>query len=95
MKYKNIFYAFLILSSIFILFFYITCDIQHTNLFAGDQSLFARKDGVEASWSVIDNYEKVWALKGRKIFAYKSGSMGPDTNVIFKGEGECHNWPLF
>jgi glucose-6-phosphate 1-dehydrogenase len=58
------------------------------DIFKGDQSLFARNDGVENSWKAIDSYEKASCDSDLDIEKYVPGSMGPDINRIF--DGECH-----
>jgi glucose-6-phosphate 1-dehydrogenase len=42
---------------------------------AGDQTLFIRKDGVECSWKIVDNMEKM--KESIKPEIYKKGSWGP------------------
>ncbi len=45
----------------------------------GDQTLFARKDGVEAAWAVVDPVIEAWeAAPARDFPNYAAGSWGPD-----------------
>ncbi len=47
---------------------------------SGDQTLFWRSDGVNASWSLITPVLKAWEKtdKKNKLFTYPAGSWGPE-----------------
>lgn len=44
---------------------------------AGDQTLFARTDGVMASWKIVTNILEGWAEDASLLYPYPPGSMGP------------------
>ena len=43
----------------------------------GDQTLFWRSDGIEASWSIVTPVLRKWEEEGCSLAFYKSGSWGP------------------
>ncbi len=43
----------------------------------GDQSLFARADGTEATWAVVDPIIKGWEAQKSVVHSYMPGSWGP------------------
>ncbi len=43
----------------------------------GDQTLFWRSDGIEASWSLVTPILEKWAAEGCPLTFYESGSWGP------------------
>ena len=43
----------------------------------GDQTLFWRSDGIEASWSIVTPVLRKWEKEGCPLAFYKSGSWGP------------------
>ncbi len=47
----------------------------------GDQTLFVRRDEVEAAWEWIDSIHNAWARTGLKPQAYTAGSWGPSASV--------------
>lgn len=51
---------------------------------AGDQVLFARTDGIEASWKVITSILEGWKKQQPKMSRYEGGSWGPNEgfNII-------------
>ena len=51
------------------------------DLVEGDQTLFVRRDEVEAQWDWIDSIRKVWAEAGRQPRPYTSGSWGPSAAI--------------
>lgn len=54
----------------------------------GNQTLFMRKDEVEASWTWIDSITKHWKLTKMANSLYNSGSSGPGDKVLLEG----HTW---
>jgi glucose-6-phosphate 1-dehydrogenase len=61
----------------------------------GDQTLFARQDGVEAMWDIVDPIIKFWDMKkGEDNQFYKAGSWGPQaSDDLLKKDGR--RWRLF
>ena len=51
------------------------------DLIEGDQTLFVRRDEVEAQWEWIDAIRKVWADAGRTPRSYTAGSWGPSAAI--------------
>jgi glucose-6-phosphate 1-dehydrogenase len=51
------------------------------DLIEGDQTLFVRRDEVEAQWTWIDGIRKLWAQTGLKPRAYGAGSWGPNAAI--------------
>ncbi len=60
----------------------------------GDQTLFARQDGIESMWSVVDPIIKRWENSSNLDFPnYKAGSWGPDkARALLENEGR--QWRL-
>jgi glucose-6-phosphate 1-dehydrogenase len=61
----------------------------------GDASLFARSDGIEASWRIIDPVIEAWE-KGEKappLHTYEKGSWGPKAADELLAAGG-HKWRL-
>lgn len=54
----------------------------------GNQTLFMRKDEVEASWKWIDSISKSWKETKYPNQIYASGSDGPGDEILLEG----HNW---
>ena len=54
----------------------------------GNQTLFMRKDEVEASWVWIDSITKHWKLTKMENNLYNSGSSGPGDKILVDG----HTW---
>lgn len=54
----------------------------------GNQTLFMRKDEVEASWEWIDSINKSWANAKLKNNLYSSGSDGPGDQILL----DKHEW---
>lgn len=54
----------------------------------GNQTLFMRKDEVEASWVWIDSITKHWKLTKMENNLYNSGSLGPGDKILVDG----HTW---
>ena len=48
------------------------------DLFAGDQTLFQRADGIEAGWAAVQPFLDLWAAGGAPDH-YAPGSLGPDS----------------
>lgn len=57
---------------------------------SGDQTLYSRKDSVEASWAIITPILEMWKEMGSKrLFKYPAGSMGPYEAVeLLKFDGK-------
>ena len=51
------------------------------DLIEGDQTLFVRRDEVEAQWEWIDQIRKLWADNEMKPKTYASGSWGPNAAI--------------
>lgn len=57
----------------------------------GDQTLFARTDGIEASWSVITKILDHWRINISVLYPYPSGSWGPrEADELIEKDGR--NW---
>ncbi len=45
---------------------------------SGDQTLYSRRDAVEAAWAIIDNVMKYWENEKKEdVPKYESGTWGP------------------
>jgi len=54
----------------------------------GDQTLFIRRDEVEAAWSIIDPIEEAWRQSAQRPHAYTPGSWGPaQANQLIELDG--------
>lgn len=54
----------------------------------GDQTLFARTDGIAASWTFITNILDQWKAKTPQLFPYEPGSWGPaESDAFIKKDG--------
>ena len=51
------------------------------DLIEGDQTLFVRRDEVEAQWQWIDAMREGWAEKGMEPKPYTAGSWGPSSAI--------------
>jgi len=51
------------------------------DLLHGDQTLFVRRDEVEAQWSWIDQIHAMWAREGMTPKSYSAGSWGPSAAI--------------
>ena len=51
------------------------------DLIGGDQTLFVRRDEVEAQWCWIDDIRSVWAEHGLKPKSYAAGNWGPSAAI--------------
>ena len=51
------------------------------DLIEGDQTLFVRRDEVEAQWRFIDSIRAGWAANGTRPKGYPSGSWGPSSAI--------------
>jgi glucose-6-phosphate 1-dehydrogenase len=51
------------------------------DLLAGDQTLFVRRDEVEAQWSWIDSIIDGWKEANMKVSPYSSGNWGPSSAI--------------
>ncbi len=54
----------------------------------GNQTLFMRKDEVEASWVWIDSISKSWEINNTPNKFYKAGSNGPGESILINN----HSW---
>lgn len=59
----------------------------------GDQTLFARTDGIAASWDFITKILNTWKSEKTSVFPYKSGSFGPKEADAFI-EKDSRHWFL-
>lgn len=57
----------------------------------GDQTLFVRRDEVEAAWTWIDSIHTAWAKVGFKPQSYVAGSWGPSSSVAL-AERDGASW---
>ena len=51
------------------------------DLVAGDQTLFVRRDEVEAQWTWVDAIRDIWDEEGLKPRTYSAGSWGPSAAI--------------
>ncbi|PHQ63849.1 MAG: glucose-6-phosphate dehydrogenase [Sphingobium sp.] len=51
------------------------------DLLAGDQTLFVRRDEVEAQWTWIDSIIEGWKQANMKVAPYSSGNWGPSSAI--------------
>ena len=51
------------------------------DLIEGDQTLFVRRDEVEAQWAWIDGIRATWEREGREPRPYSAGSWGPNAAI--------------
>jgi glucose-6-phosphate 1-dehydrogenase len=51
------------------------------DLIEGDQTLFVRRDEVEAQWTWIDAIREGWAANGMKPKHYSAGTWGPAASI--------------
>ncbi|WP_375391747.1 glucose-6-phosphate dehydrogenase [uncultured Sphingomonas sp.] len=51
------------------------------DLIEGDQTLFVRRDEVEAQWTWIDSIRAGWSANGTRPKSYASGSWGPSAAI--------------
>ena len=51
------------------------------DLIHGDQTLFVRRDEIEAQWDYIDHIRKIWAENDIKPKTYAAGTWGPSAAV--------------
>ena len=51
------------------------------DLIEGDQTLFVRRDEVEAQWAWIDAIRAIWADKGMEPKSYSAGGWGPSAAI--------------
>ena len=51
------------------------------DLIEGDQTLFVRRDEVEAQWKWVDAIRDIWNQQGVKPKNYGSGSWGPNAAI--------------
>ncbi len=61
------------------------------DLIEGDQTLFVRRDEVEAQWDWIDGIRASWADHGVKPKSYTSGSWGPSAAIAL-AERDGFTW---
>jgi glucose-6-phosphate 1-dehydrogenase len=61
------------------------------DMFAGNQTLFVRRDEVEAAWSWIDGIASSWQARGMSPKPYSSGSWGPSAAIALP-ERFGHSW---
>lgn len=56
---------------------------------SGDQTLYSRRDGVEASWAIIDNVMEYWEKEKKEtVPKYASGTWGPkEADMLLEKDG--------
>lgn len=59
-----------------------------------DQTLFARTDGIEASWQVVTKILEGWSEHEPPLSLYKPGSMGPKEAITLI-ERDGRHWFLY
>jgi glucose-6-phosphate 1-dehydrogenase len=47
----------------------------------GNQTLFMRRDEVEAAWGWVDPILKAWAETGQPVQHYTAGTWGPSASI--------------
>ncbi|MFT4027398.1 MAG: glucose-6-phosphate dehydrogenase [Novosphingobium sp.] len=57
------------------------------DLIEGDQTLFVRRDEVEAQWNWIDGIRRSWADEGQTPKSYTAGSWGPSAAIALTERG--------
>jgi glucose-6-phosphate 1-dehydrogenase len=61
----------------------------------GDQTLFMRRDEVEAAWAWIDPLIASWKASGEPPLPYPAGSWGPEAaNALLGHDGRRWHHPL-
>ena len=61
------------------------------DLIVGDQTLFVRRDEVEAQWEWIDAIRESWARQGQTPKTYTAGSWGPSAAIAL-AERDGASW---
>lgn len=61
------------------------------DLIEGEQTLFVRRDEVEAQWTWVDAIRAVWAKGEMDVKAYASGSWGPNAGIALT-ERDGRSW---
>ena len=61
------------------------------DLIEGEQTLFVRRDEVEAQWKWVDAIRKVWADTGMEAKPYAAGSWGPNAGIALT-ERDGRSW---
>lgn len=51
------------------------------DLVHGDQTLFVRRDEVEAQWNWVDDIRAIWEAEGKQPRTYNAGSWGPSAAI--------------
>ena len=60
------------------------------DLIEGDQTLFVRRDEVEAQWTWIDAIRAGWAATGMRPKGYGAGSWGPSAAIALTERDDVH-----
>ena len=56
----------------------------------GDATLFAHRDGVEATWALFTPILEAWAKEKQEFPNYAAGTWGPETaDALLKADGRC------
>ena len=61
------------------------------DLIEGEQTLFVRRDEVEAQWRWIDSIRRMWADEGTELKSYASGNWGPNAGIALT-ERDGRSW---
>ncbi|ODU68480.1 MAG: glucose-6-phosphate dehydrogenase [Novosphingobium sp. SCN 66-18] len=61
------------------------------DLIEGQQTLFVRRDEVEAQWRWVDGIRKVWDAESMEVKGYSAGSWGPNAAIALT-ERDGRSW---
>ena len=61
------------------------------DLIEGEQTLFMRRDEVEAQWRWVDAIREVWAGAATEVKPYAAGSWGPNAAIALT-ERDGRSW---
>ena len=61
------------------------------DLIEGEQTLFVRRDEVEAQWTWVDAIRRVWAETAMEVKPYAAGSWGPNAGIALT-ERDGRSW---
>ena len=61
------------------------------SLIEGEQTLFVRRDEVEAQWRWVDAIRDSWANDGGEVKPYASGTWGPNAAIALT-ERDGRSW---
>jgi glucose-6-phosphate 1-dehydrogenase len=61
------------------------------DLIEGEQTLFVRRDEVEAQWKWVDAIRAIWATGDEEVKPYASGGWGPNAAIALT-ERDGRSW---